>query len=49
MRKDGLLEVIHALPQTITDAIEVVKGMGERYLWTDALYILQENTEDSME
>ena len=27
MRKNGLLEVVHALPQTITDAIEVVKGM----------------------
>ena len=49
MRKDGLLEVMHALPQTITDAIEVVKGMGERYLWTDALCILQENTEESLE
>ena len=49
MRKDGLLEVVHALPQTITDAIEVVKGMGERYLWTDALCILQENTTESLE
>ena len=49
MRKNGLLEVVHALPQTITDAIEVVKGMGERYLWTDALCILQENTKESLE
>ena len=49
MRKDGLLEVLHELPQTITDAIEVVKAMGERYLWTDALCILQENTEESLE
>ena len=49
MRKDGLLEVVHELPQTITDAIEVVKAMGERYLWTDALCILQENTEESLE
>ena len=49
MRKNGLLEVVHALPQTITDAIEVVKGMGERYLWTDALCILQENTTESLE
>ena len=32
----------------ITDAIEVIKGMGERYLWTDALYILQENTAESL-
>ena len=49
MRKNGLLEVLHALPPTITDAIEVVKGMGERYLWTDALCILQENTTESLE
>ncbi len=49
MRKNGLLEVVHALPQTITDAIEVVKGMGERYLWTDALCILQENTTEALE
>lgn len=48
-RKNGLLEVVHALPQTITDAIEVVKGMGERYLWTDALCILQENTKEALE
>ncbi|KAM0800346.1 heterokaryon incompatibility protein-domain-containing protein, partial [Usnea florida] len=48
-RKDGLLEVMDNLPQTITDAIEVVKAMGERYLWTDALCILQENTEESLE
>lgn len=27
MRKNGLLELVHALPQTITDAIEVVKRM----------------------
>ena len=49
IKKNGLLEVVHALPQTITDAIEVVKGMGERYLWTDALCILQENTAESLE
>ena len=49
MKKNGLLEYIHGLPQTITDAIEVVKGMGERYLWTDALCILQENTTESLE
>ena len=49
MRKNGLLEVVHSLPQTVTDAIEVVKGMGERYLWTDALCILQENTKEALE
>lgn len=49
MGRNGLFEVVHALPQTITDAIEVVKAMGERYLWTDALCILQENTTESLE
>ena len=49
MRKNGLLEVVDRLPQTITDAIEVVKAMGECYLWTDALCILQENTEETLE
>ena len=49
MRKDGLLEVVHSLPQTITDAIEIVKAMGERYLWTDALCILQESTREALE
>ena len=41
MRKIGLLVIVHALPQTITDAIEVVKAMGERYRWADALCILR--------
>ena len=49
MRKNGLLQFMHALPKSILDAIEVVHGMGERYLWTDALCILQENTKEALE
>ena len=49
MKKNGLLKVVHALPQTITDAIEVVKAMEERYLRTDALCIPQETTAESLE
>jgi hypothetical protein len=37
-------EIVH-LPQTIKDAINVVKAMDERYLWVDQLCIPQEGDE----
>ncbi|KAH0439669.1 hypothetical protein CcaCcLH18_02779 [Colletotrichum camelliae] len=40
----GLQKV--GLPQTITDAIRVTKEAGLRYLWVDALCILQDEPED---
>ena len=46
MRKNGLLQFMHVLPQTIVDAIETVHAMGERYLWTDALCIRQDDAEE---
>ncbi|MCJ1416988.1 hypothetical protein MMC32_003327 [Xylographa parallela] len=49
MRENGLLPLIHALPQTIIDAIEVVHAMGERYLWLDSLCILQDDTKEAKE
>jgi hypothetical protein len=42
LRKDGALSD-SKVPATISDAIELVKGVGERYLWVDALCIVQDD------
>ena len=34
------------LPQTISDTVYVVKALGQRYLWIDALCILQDDRDD---
>jgi hypothetical protein len=34
------------LPQTIRDAINITRSLAIRYLWVDALCILQDNTDD---
>jgi hypothetical protein len=34
------------LPQTFTDAIDVTRRLGFRYLWIDALCIIQDSAED---
>ena len=35
------------LPQTILDAIEVTTNLGFKYLWVDALCIMQDSTEEA--
>lgn len=44
-RLRGALESV-ALPSTICDAIKVVRELGEKYLWVDALCIVQDNPDD---
>ena len=43
--KPGFLNTLK-LPVTISAAMEVVKGMGERYLWCEALCIIQDDPKD---
>lgn len=42
LREENVFRRIR-LPNTIADAIEVVRGVGERYLWVDALCIMQDD------
>lgn len=42
-QRGGLLIYLHEIPQTIKDAMEVVRILGERYLWVDRLCIEQDN------
>ncbi|KAK6432653.1 hypothetical protein LTR95_011176 [Oleoguttula sp. CCFEE 5521] len=42
---NGLLTSGQRLPQTINDAMEITRRLGERYLWIDALCIVQDDFE----
>ena len=42
-QKGGLLKYLTPHQQTILDAIDVVRAMGEDYLWVDALCIVQDD------
>ncbi|KAG2145859.1 heterokaryon incompatibility protein-domain-containing protein [Suillus clintonianus] len=43
--KPGGLNAAH-LPETITDSILFVRQLGERYIWIDALCIIQDDSQD---
>ncbi|OCL15003.1 hypothetical protein AOQ84DRAFT_269873, partial [Glonium stellatum] len=36
----------YSLPQTLRDAISFVRGLGLRYIWIDALCIVQDDNAD---
>ncbi|EHK44890.1 hypothetical protein TRIATDRAFT_80005 [Trichoderma atroviride IMI 206040] len=44
----GGLQAIQ-LPQTIADCMQLVKSLGERYLWVDSLCIIQDDDDDKLE
>jgi hypothetical protein len=43
-----MLKLPSGLPQTISDAIEVCRKVGIRYIWIDALCIIQNSDEDKL-
>lgn len=44
---EGYLERIRAdLPKTVNDAIDLVKDVGERYLWVDSLCLIGDDELD---
>ena len=45
MEKNGLKKYFDQLPLTIQDATRVVRSLGLRYLWVDALSIIQDDDE----
>ncbi|KAK3315522.1 heterokaryon incompatibility protein-domain-containing protein [Apodospora peruviana] len=42
----GVWEVLQEVPQTIRDAITLTRKIGERFLWVDALCIVQDDPAD---
>ncbi|KAK3937485.1 heterokaryon incompatibility protein-domain-containing protein [Diplogelasinospora grovesii] len=42
----GIRKAWHSIPQTIRDAIELVRRLGARYLWVDAFCLIQNDPRD---
>lgn len=45
-RPGSIQEAWHLMPRTIKDAIELVRGLGEKYLWIDSLCLVQNDPTD---
>lgn len=46
MLPQGLDKGPKPLPRTISDAVDLVRAIGQRYLWVDALCIIQDDEDD---
>ncbi|KAF2136560.1 uncharacterized protein K452DRAFT_292284 [Aplosporella prunicola CBS 121167] len=46
LRKPGALKNQDSIPRTIRDAMCLVRSIGQRYLWVDALCIVQDDPEE---
>ncbi|KAF6809150.1 hypothetical protein CPLU01_15556 [Colletotrichum plurivorum] len=46
LQPGSLKEAWPRLPRTIQDTIRLVRGLGLRYVWVDALCLVQNNTDD---
>ncbi|KAM5352779.1 hypothetical protein ACJ41O_005501 [Fusarium nematophilum] len=47
LQEEGSLDgIMSDLPRTITDAIDLVRSLGERYLWVDTLCLIQDHSRD---
>lgn len=42
-QKGGLVENPHTLPKVVHQALDLVRGLGERYLWVDRFCIVQDD------
>lgn len=45
--KDSLRDLYDKIPRTIRDAIHLLTKLGERYLWVDALCIVQDDEDEA--